>query len=72
MRIPVPLDVRHHGTRSVTDVVREILALTRLNWNSADVESPEPITLGFARSVGLVLSELHDGIEPETVFRYHG
>lgn len=71
MRIPVPLDVRHHGTRPVTDVVREILALTRLNWNSADFATSEPITLGFARHVGLVLSELPDDIEPRTAFRYY-
>lgn len=71
LRIPQPLDVRHHGTRPVTDVVREILALSRLNWNSADFASSEPITLGFARSVGLVLSELPDDIEPQTAFRYY-
>lgn len=71
LRIPVPLDVRHHGTRPVTDVVRELLALTRLNWNSADFASSEPITLGFARSVGLVLSELPEDIEPETAFRFY-
>lgn len=71
LRIPQPLEVRHHGTRPVTDVVRELLALSRLNWNSADFASAEPITLGFARNVGLVLSEMPGDIEPQTAFRYY-
>ncbi|MCC7542749.1 MAG: hypothetical protein IT379_41420 [Deltaproteobacteria bacterium] len=71
LRIPMPLDVRHEGSRAVTDVIAELIALTRMNWNSADFAAAEPITLGFARTVGLILSELPPDVTPETVFRYY-
>lgn len=64
-------DVPAEGSRAVTDVISELIALTRMNWNSADFAAAEPITLGFARTVGLILSELPPDVTPETVFRYY-
>lgn len=72
MRIPQPLQMQHAaGTGSIRELVGELLALTRMNWNSADFAAAEPITLGFSRNVGLILSELPGDIEPRTSFRFY-
>jgi hypothetical protein len=72
LRIPQPLEVTHAaGTGAITEVLREFFALTRLNWNSADFASAEPITLGFSRNVGLILSELPSDVPPQRSFRYY-
>jgi len=70
-RVPRPLEIlEHHGDSSWLDVLREILALTKMNWNSADFAGRQPITLGFARRVGQVLAEIPVGgkILPEYRF----
>jgi hypothetical protein len=33
----------------VTELLTELFALTRMNWNSADFASADPITLAFSR-----------------------
>ncbi|MCA9627289.1 MAG: hypothetical protein KC766_06470 [Myxococcales bacterium] len=72
MRIPRPMQLTHErGSGSVKELMSELLALTRMNWNSADFASAEPITLAFSRNVGLILSELPANIEPQTSFRYY-
>jgi hypothetical protein len=72
LRIPHPLELVHaSGQSAVRELVSEIFALTRMNWNSAHFASAEPITLGFSRNVGLILSELPADIEPETHFKYY-
>lgn len=71
LRIPHPMDVRHRGTSSVVDLAHEVLALTRMNYNSADFASADPITLGFARNVGLILSELPEDVTPHSSFRFY-
>jgi hypothetical protein len=72
LRVPQPLEVLHaDGTGAITELLTEFLALTRLNWNSADFASAEPITLGFSRNVGLILSELPSDVAPQRSFRYY-
>lgn len=72
LRIPHPLQVAHpKGSGSVTELLAEFLALTRMNWNSADFAAAEPITLGFARKIGLILSELPLDVTPATSFRFY-
>jgi hypothetical protein len=72
LRIPRPLEVIHaRGSAPVTEVLKEFFALTRMNWNSADFASAEPITLGFSRKIGLILSELPADVAPERSFRFY-
>ncbi len=50
MRSPQPQEILELvGTSPPDTVMREILALTKLNWNSADFSCDEPITLAFSR-----------------------
>lgn len=60
--VPEPIEiVERFGDSSVQKISREILALTKLNWNSATFSCGFPMTLFFAREVGKILSEFPDG-----------
>ena len=62
--VPEPLEiVEHFGDSSIQKISREILALTKLNWNSATFSCGFPMTLFFSREVGKILSEIPDGQE---------
>jgi hypothetical protein len=71
-RVPRPLEIlEHYGDSSWLDVMREILALTKMNWNSADFSGREPITLAFARRVGQVLAEIPQGGKVLPEYRFY-
>jgi hypothetical protein len=70
-RVPQPLEVLEHFGDSPWDVVlREVLALTKMNWNTADFACADPITIAFSRRVGQILAELpqESKIQPEYKF----
>lgn len=72
MRIPNPLEiVEHHGDSSAAVISEEILALTKVNWNSCFFGSSMPITLRFATSVGKILAELPSGVTPQTKYKFY-
>lgn len=53
---PRTLDVQlDHAEAGVIGLLTEMLALTKMNWNSTDLINLEPITLSAARSVGRIL-----------------
>ena len=56
--IPAPLELGQESDSDVTDIGKEILALTKMNWNSADGIGRHPITLSFARQVGTIMTEI--------------
>jgi hypothetical protein len=59
--VPEPLEiVERFGDSSLQKICREILALTKLNWNSATFSCGFPMTLFFSREVGKILSEVHE------------
>lgn len=71
-RIPRPLEIlEHHGVSPAETVYQEVLALTKLNWNSCSFASSIPITIRFARDVGKILTELPKGTQPETKFKFY-
>lgn len=71
-RIPNPLEVVEHFGDSAAEVVcTELLALTKLNWNSAAFASGNPVTVKFAREIGAIMKELPRGIEPLPRYKYY-
>lgn len=71
-RIPRPLGViEHHGDSPAVTVCQEILALTKLNWNSCAFGSGIPITIRFARDVGKILTELPKDFQPVTKYKFY-
>jgi hypothetical protein len=71
-RVPQPLEVLEHFGDSPWDIVlREILALTKMNWNTADFACSEPITTAFSRRVGQVLAEVPPGAKVRPEYRFY-
>lgn len=71
-RVPRPLEVIFDEISTPPlDICKEILALTRLNWNSADFCGMLPMTLQFSRDVGKILREVPPGILPETRYLFY-
>jgi hypothetical protein len=69
--IPAPIEI---GSAAPTDVEarsKEILALSKMNWNSSDGITRLPVTLLFAKKVGEVMTELSDNVTPNPSFRFH-
>lgn len=57
--VPAPIEIiDHHGDSDPRRIFGEVLALTKLNWNSAGYAETMPITLRFSRLVGDVLREV--------------
>jgi hypothetical protein len=72
MRVPLPLEiVEHYGDSSAQTVCSEIVALTKVNWNSCSFACTEPITLQFSRTVGRILRELPKGTNPERLYKFY-
>jgi hypothetical protein len=70
VHVPVPLSI---GTDSETDLVRaatDVLALARMNWNTAFDTTGAPITLRFARQVGGIMAEVGRA-EPSPSYRFY-
>lgn len=70
--VPSPLQVADHvGDTSKTQLLREIMVLTKMNWNSANMSGLMPITLRFSRLVSDVLREVPEGVEPESKYKFY-
>ena len=62
LRVPCPLMLRPYSNDStLTDIGREVLALTKLNWNSTQFDGALPIPIRAARQVGKVLKHVPEG-----------
>jgi hypothetical protein len=67
MYVPQPLALRHDaGDSAATDLAREVLALTKMNWNNTQFDGRAPITIRPARQVGNILKYVgpDDPVEP--------
>lgn len=68
--VPQPFDVRCLGAEGSSAAAQDVLNLTRMNWNTADIRGKWPVSLSFARRVGGILDEYGDDDLAETSFRY--
>ena len=68
--VPQPFEVRLQLGGSKAEAAQDVLNLTRMNWNTADIRGKWPVTLSFARRVGGILDEFGDADPHETSFRY--
>lgn len=69
--IPAPVEIGTSGPSDLEQRAREILALTKMNWNTADGIGRYPITLQFARKVGVIMTELDEETEPNPLYRFY-
>ena len=70
--VPSPVEISdHHGDSPVGKLLQEVLILTKMNWNSANMGGLMPITLRFSRLVGDILREVRPGSEPDPRYKYY-
>lgn len=72
LHIPAPLEILEHFGESPAGVIlTEILALSKMNWNSADFSLAKPITLVFSKRVGEVMATLPDDVLPRHQYLFY-
>jgi hypothetical protein len=70
--VPAPLRiVDHYGDTSKNQLLKELFVLTKMNWNTANVDGAFPITLQFARLVGEILKEFPENETPNPKYIYY-
>jgi hypothetical protein len=70
--VPCPLQIADHkGDTARTELLREVLVLTKMNWNSANMFGLMPITLRFSRLVGDILREVPENEKPKAKYRFY-
>lgn len=73
MRVPNPLLLSPHQQtdRSITQIAKEILALTKVNWNSTQFDQKLPAPIRASRDVGKVLKYVPQGGVVKADFRFY-
>jgi hypothetical protein len=69
--IPAPIQFGSVDETDLHSRAREILALTKMNWNSSDGLARYPVTISFARRVGMVMTEIADDPDPNSSYRFY-
>ncbi len=70
--VPEPWElIDHYGDNTPRKLFKEIMALTKMNYNNADIADGEPITLKFARKVGEILSYIPENEVPHPSYRFY-
>ena len=67
--IPVPIKVLTDGP-DIRQTSSDIMALSRMNWNTASITGGHPVTLLFSRRVGGIMAEYGEG-QPPSSFRFY-
>lgn len=69
--IPRALEfVREDGETSAADLARELVGLSKLNFNNTQFDSGDPITIRAARRVGDILKHVPSDKKVNARFRY--
>jgi hypothetical protein len=73
MHVPAPLQIADHVGQDTPReaLLKEVLALTKLNWNSAAVGGLLPVTIKFSRLVGPIMREIPRDREPLPQFKFY-
>lgn len=71
MYVPRPLELSvTRSDASIEQIAKEMLSLSKLNWNNTQFDGGEPITLRAARRVGDILKCIPDGGCVQPSFRF--
>lgn len=69
--IPAPIEIGSAGPSDLRQRAIEILALSKMNWNTSEGISRYPITLSFAKKVGQLMTELSENQPPNPSYRFY-
>jgi hypothetical protein len=72
MEVPNPIYIEiNKGEANITQVMKDILALTKLNYNACIYADGEPVTLRFADKIGDILTASTSITAPPLAFKYY-
>lgn len=72
MEVPNPLFIDiNKGEADINQVLKDIMALTKLNYNACIFADGEPVTLRFADKIGNILTATTDISSPPLAFKYY-
>jgi hypothetical protein len=72
MYVPQPIELRVVKSEvSPMHIAREILGLTKMNWNNTQFDGKYPVTLGCARKVGEIMKYLNESDTPQVRYGYY-
>jgi hypothetical protein len=70
--IPIPLEIDiQHGEHNVEQVAQDILALTKLNYNTYRLGEGEPVTIGYSDAVGEILISNPNALKRSPNFKFY-
>jgi Domain of unknown function (DUF4365) len=70
--VPEPWEIiEHHGGSSPKELLREVLALTKMNVNNCSYADGRPITLSFSHKVGEVMKHIPAGESVEAGYKFY-
>jgi hypothetical protein len=70
--VPTPVQITDHiGDSAAQALLREVLLLTKMNWNSARFAERLPVTVRFANEVGAILRDLPSDFTPEARYAFY-
>ncbi len=67
---PLQIDIQH-GDADVVDVARDILGLTKLNYNACNAGDTQPVTVKFSDAVGEILVSNPTVTDRQPTFRFY-
>ena len=72
MYIPAPIEIRIFSNVSSTKTIcQEVLALTKMNWNTTQFDNKYPITISCAKKVGEIMKYLNDSDIPKESYAFY-
>lgn len=70
--IPQPIELRIvKSEESPSFIAKEVLGLTKMNWNNTQFDGKYPVTLGCSRKVGEVMKYMNDSDVPQIRYGYY-
>ena len=72
MYVPSPLRVTAYDQdSSLESLCREILGLTKMNWNNTQLDGRLPITLECARKIGDIMKYIDPNVRPQVSYSFY-
>lgn len=70
--VPQPIELRIvKSEESPASIAKEILGLTKMNWNNTQFDGKYPVTLGCSRKVGEIMKYLKESDTPQIRYGYY-
>ena len=72
MYVPNPIEIRlYEHDSSIDEITKEILGLTKMNWNNTQLDGRMPITIECAQSVGEIVKYVDASEKPQVSYSFY-